>query len=195
MAIVDIQESFIDYPGKICLIIFTKSCPWNCKHCHNKHNLEMSNFQLSLEYISDYLDKSKSLINSVTISGGEPTEDPKLFDLVRIIKDKGFSIKLDTNGMHPEIVRTLLPYLSVVAMDIKETIDSYSNYHRITQCTKTDHNNVLKTIKLLSDWSLESDNHYLLFRTTLFDDKIDPDKVKDSLKSYYYDEYKVQQLS
>lgn len=193
MNIVGIQESFNDYPNHIALILFTKYCTWDCKKCHNKYNL-LETDNLSKEYINNYMEDSKPLINHIVVSGGEPTLEKEIVPFVKELKSRGYDIKLDTNGTNPEVLKELLPYLSVVAMDIKEDFKIYDRYKRICQTiTEREFENVQKSITILSNWYEESkEDRILIFRTTLFDKLIDTDTIKDRLNSYQYTDYIIQ---
>ena len=193
MNLVGIQESFNDYPDEISIIVFTKYCTWNCKNCHNKFNLLESDI-LSYDYIFDYLEESKDLIKHIVISGGECTQEEDILFFVKKLKEKGFKIKVDTNGTYPETLFQLLPYLSVVAMDIKEDFTNFERYKRICRnITEKEFKNVIKSIKLLSDWNKsDKDNHKVIFRTTMLDELIDTSRIKENLKDYAYSDYIIQ---
>ncbi|HHY91254.1 MAG TPA: anaerobic ribonucleoside-triphosphate reductase activating protein, partial [Clostridiales bacterium] len=66
-------------------------------------------------------------IDAVCISGGEPTLYEDLPEWIGRIKEKGFLIKLDTNGTKPKMLRTLLDQnlLDYVAMDVKAPWGKY----------------------------------------------------------------------
>ena len=63
------------------------------------------------------------MLDGVCITGGEPTLEPELPELIRSIKELGYLVKLDTNGTHPAIVRKLAEekLIDYVAMDIKSS--------------------------------------------------------------------------
>ena len=187
--IVGIQESMIDYPDKMCVILFTPQCSWSCTNCHNKKSLSRAK-PIPRDRVMGYLKNSKPLINHVTISGGEPTECIDLPVLVDEILKLDMSIKLDTNGTHPEVLVKLLPKLSVVAMDIKCSLTDKELYKSITNGTDSDFNNVLKSVEILSDWCKQGG--HLIFRTTLLDDRIDKEKTTESIKGYNCTQYVVQ---
>ena len=69
----------------------------------------------------------KPLLDGVVISGGEPTLQEDLINLCEHIKRWGFSIKLDTNGSRPSVIKALLQknLVDYVAMDIKTGADLY----------------------------------------------------------------------
>lgn len=193
MNLVGIQESFNDYPNEISIILFTKYCTWNCKNCHNKFNLLESDI-LSYDYIFNYLEESKELIKHVVISGGECTGEDDILPFIKKLTEKGFYVKIDTNGVHPEVLLQLLPYLSVVAMDLKEDFTDFEKYKRICRnLTKQEFNNVTESIKILSDWNKsDKNNHKVIFRTTMLDELIDTFEIKSKLKGYSYSDYVVQ---
>lgn len=193
MNFVGIQESFNDYPDEISIILFTKYCTWNCKNCHNKFNLLESDI-LSYDYIFNYLEESKSLINHVVISGGECTGEDDILFFVKRLTEKGFYVKIDSNGVNPKVLKQLLPYLSMVAMDIKEDFTNFEKYKRICRnLTKKEFESVLESIKILSDWNKsDRENHKVIFRTTMLDEFIDTEVIKDKLKKYSYSDYIIQ---
>lgn len=67
-------------------------------------------------------------IDGVVITGGEPTVHQGLSGLVTSIKKLGLSVKLDTNGYNPEVLKLLLADRAIdyVAMDIKTSWKKYS---------------------------------------------------------------------
>ncbi len=67
----------------------------------------------------------------MVVSGGEPTCVPGIDILLRELSALGLSIKLDTNGLHPETVRELLEQdlVQAVAVDVK---GPWAKYPRLT---------------------------------------------------------------
>jgi pyruvate formate lyase activating enzyme len=72
--------------------------------------------------------KRRGFIDAVVITGGEPTMQHDLIDLMIELKENGLLIKLDTNGSRPEIIRELIAERCVdyIAMDIKTSWSKYS---------------------------------------------------------------------
>ena len=64
---------------------------------------------------------------SVVVTGGEPTVHGDLLDFMKRIKDLGYSVKLDTNGYRPDVLKAAVEggYADYVAMDIKNSLSSY----------------------------------------------------------------------
>ena len=69
----------------------------------------------------DFLEKRKGILEGIVLCGGEPTINKDLPDFAAKIKKFGYSIKLDTNGSNPKMLRELInkKMIDYVAMDIK----------------------------------------------------------------------------
>ena len=61
-------------------------------------------------------------MQGVSICGGEPCMQKDILDFCVKIKEKGFLVKLDTNGSFPDVLEKLLEkkVLDYIAMDIKQ---------------------------------------------------------------------------
>ena len=118
-------NSFVDFPGNIAAIVFVGGCNLRCWYCHNAEILDTKEF-LSDDAILARI-KDNFLLDGVVISGGEPTLQPDLFEFAEKLRAIGMQVKLDTNGMRPEVVkegveRGLFDY---VAMDVKAPFEKY----------------------------------------------------------------------
>ncbi|HDD35204.1 MAG TPA: anaerobic ribonucleoside-triphosphate reductase activating protein, partial [Candidatus Desulfofervidus auxilii] len=115
------KTSLIDYPGKICSVLFLPGCNYRCPFCQNPDLIENPDKLPDIEegYILSFLKKRKGLVDGVCITGGEPTIHKELPSFIKKIKDLGFLVKLDTNGSNPEMVEHLIKnkLLDYVAMD------------------------------------------------------------------------------
>jgi pyruvate formate lyase activating enzyme len=123
------KNSFIDFPSKISCVLFTSGCNFDCPYCHNPELVRRTpaSKAIDLKEIFDFLNKRKSLLDGVVITGGEPTLHPDLFDFCREIKSLGYPIKLDTNGSRPKVLQKLLSSCLVdyIAMDVKTSFERY----------------------------------------------------------------------
>ncbi|MGC1401997.1 MAG: radical SAM protein, partial [Thermodesulfobacteriota bacterium] len=101
-----IETSFLDWPGKICAVLFLPSCNLRCPFCHN-HELVLHPELLS-PYPWDHIQKRllalRSWLDGVCVTGGEPTLHPDLPELLGQIRHLGLLVKLDTNGTRPEVL-------------------------------------------------------------------------------------------
>jgi pyruvate formate lyase activating enzyme len=124
------KNSFIDYPGKISCVLFLSGCNFSCPYCHNPdlaRGRPTGAFCPSPEEFHDFLDSRRSFLEGVVISGGEPTLQADLPEICADIKKRGYSVKLDTNGSRPQMVRRLIEegLVDYVAMDIKTDLSHY----------------------------------------------------------------------
>lgn len=121
--------SLINYPNKTAAVIFTQGCSFLCQYCHNPELVLKDKFlsNIAQEDIFAFLKKRQNQLEAVVISGGEPTLQKDLVSFIKKIKDLNFLIKLDTNGIHPKVIKKLLDdnLLDYIAMDIKAPIDKY----------------------------------------------------------------------
>ena len=116
------KMTLLDYPGKIACTVFLSGCNFRCPFCHNGELLDAGAEILMEEAeLLTFLSKRKGLLDAVCISGGEPTLQAGLPDLLRKIKELGYLTKLDTNCSRPEVLKELVGagLLDYVAMDIK----------------------------------------------------------------------------
>lgn len=155
------KTSFVDYPGKLCAVVFTPACSFDCWYCHNRHLLKNTgNLRLVSEAeVFAHLEKRKDVLEGVVITGGEPTLQRDLARFVKEVKEMGLAVKLDTNGTHPEVVEALLEkgLLDYVAMDIKAPLCKLPSIVRVP----FDQAAYRKTINLLLEGRVDYE-----FRTT-----------------------------
>ena len=122
------KMTLLDYPGKVACTVFFQGCNFRCPFCHNSGLLgKEAETEISVEELLTFLKKRVGLLDGVCITGGEPTLDPGLPDLLRQIKDLGYAVKLDTNGNRPEVMKDLADkgLIDYVAMDIKNCPERY----------------------------------------------------------------------
>jgi|SRR5690554_6874403 len=157
------KTSLIDYPGKIVSIIFTQGCNYRCPYCHNSQLIPVNNTNddyLPQDYLFSFLEERQGLIDGVSITGGEPTIQKDLVDLIVKIKSMDLLVKLDTNGSIPEVIEELInkKIIDYLAMDIKGSLKKYKQIAG----KKADKDSIKSSIKLI----LNSDLSYE-FRTTV----------------------------
>jgi len=120
------KTSLIDFPGRISSILFTLGCNLRCPFCHNWRLIaEPPDSFLSDGDAIRLLESRRRYVQAVVITGGEPTMQKDLPVFVKKIKEKGFTVKLDTNGFYPQRLERCLPYLDYVAMDVKTSCEKY----------------------------------------------------------------------
>jgi len=161
-----IPESSIDYRKKFGPVIFTSGCNLKCGFCHNPELIKQEEFdkrkmQEQISEIKNIKDKTEAgWYNGICITGGEPTLHKKLPEFIFKLKSLGLSVKLDTNGSNPEMVKKLIEnnLIDYLALDIKATPKLYN----LVTGVKFNMKKLEKTVKILSESKINFE-----FRTTL----------------------------
>lgn len=120
--------TLLDWPGKVACTVFLSRCDFRCPFCHNAELLEGPVPALMKEpELLAFLSKRRNVLDGVCITGGEPLLRPNLARLLADIKNLGYSVKLDTNGNHPERLADLWErgLVDYVAMDVKNSPERY----------------------------------------------------------------------
>ncbi|HEX3075954.1 MAG TPA: anaerobic ribonucleoside-triphosphate reductase activating protein [Lachnospiraceae bacterium] len=124
------KTTLLDYPKHLAATIFLGSCNYRCPFCHNSSLVLNPHIlpSISEKEVLDILAKRRDILEGVCITGGEPTLQKDLPDLIHAIKQLGLKVKLDTNGSNPAVVEKLLEsnQIDYIAMDIKNSIQKYA---------------------------------------------------------------------
>jgi pyruvate formate lyase activating enzyme len=126
--------TLLDYPHKVAAIIFASGCNMRCPFCYNSNLVWPEQIRLSQllekKQTLDFLARRKKYLEGVVITGGEPTLQPGLPAFCRKLKKLGYEIKLDTNGLRPEVLSKLLSakLVDYIAMDIKGPLGRYKKF-------------------------------------------------------------------
>ena len=121
--------TLLDYPGHVACTVFLSGCDFRCPYCHNYELAEgKSRPVMEEEELLAFLKKRTGLLDGVAFTGGEPCLHAGLPDLIRKVRQLGYAIKLDTNGYHPGMLKSLLAegLVDYVAMDIKNSPEKYA---------------------------------------------------------------------
>ncbi|MBS7654428.1 MAG: anaerobic ribonucleoside-triphosphate reductase activating protein [Candidatus Bathyarchaeia archaeon] len=140
------KTSLIDFPGEISSVLFTPGCNLRCPFCQNwRIVMDQKGPFLSEDDALTILESRKKFIDAVVITGGEPLiyEDAPFF--LRKLKERGFLVKLDTNGFFPERLKKSLDYVDYVAVDVKTSLEKYP----MLGAKETEMENLLETIRML----------------------------------------------
>ena len=130
--------SIHDGPG-VRTIVFLKGCPLRCKWCCNPESQEWEiqkmkvgdkvktvGKDVTVAEVMEQVEKDRiyyrrSGFGGMTLSGGECTWQPEFSEaLLKTAKENGISTAIETTA-HADIkvIRSLLPYVDTVLMDIK----------------------------------------------------------------------------
>jgi pyruvate formate lyase activating enzyme len=143
------KTSLVDYPGKLCTVIFFGGCNFLCGFCQNQ-DLVIGSGKLDsypVEEVLELLKERSSLIDSVVITGGEPTISNEIELFLKKIKEIPLLIKIDTNGSNPEIIKKFLDekLIDYAAIDVKTSPEKYS----LAAGVNTDFDVIKETINLV----------------------------------------------
>ena len=163
MKIAGIQKfSLIDFPEKLSAVLFVQGCNFRCGYCHNRELVLPEYFSSTIpeEDIFKFLQSRTGKLQGVVITGGEPTIFADLIPFIKKIKSLGFSVKLDTNGSNPEVLKEILEnnLVDYIAMDIKAPIGRYKEIIGV----EVDTEKIFKSVELIRNSDIDYE-----FRTTL----------------------------
>jgi len=163
----------LDYPQHLACIFWFSGCNMRCDFCYNSDIVFAKEGRFSFEDALDFLQTRVGLLDGVVLSGGEATS----YDLsafCKKIKEKGFLIKLDTNGTNFLHVKELLQQnlLDFIALDYKAPKEKFT---QITHSNR--YNEFSQTLDLLLESSLEFE-----VRTTLHSDLLSVEDINAIIK-------------
>lgn len=169
-----LETSFVDWPGKICSVIFFPRCNFRCGYCHNGPLVLRPETLTTVDFnaILQYLESKRGWIDGVCVTGGEPTLQECLPLVLAALRERGVAVKLDTNGSKPDVLEALFRegLVDYVAMDIKASLDPES-YCAVTRSPDI-LASVKRSIRLIIDSGITHE-----FRCTVLPRFHDPDSI------------------
>lgn len=167
------KMTLLDFPGKVACTVFLGGCDFRCPFCHNWDILDPSTPVIMEEdEFYKFLDKREGLLDGVAITGGEPLLRTGMADFIKGIRSRGFLVKLDTNGNHPDRLKELVSegLLDYVAVDVKNNKERYGETVGIPML---DISKIEETISFLLEGNVPYE-----FRTTVLRQFHDADSFK-----------------
>lgn len=154
--------TLVDYPGKCACILFTGACNFRCPFCQNGSLVlnPAGEPVIPDDEVFSFLRRRRRMLEGVVVTGGEPTINADLIPFLSRIKEIGYSVKLDTNGYLPSVLKAAVRsgYVDYVAMDIKTSLDEYS----LLSGVDTDTSRIKESIDFLLSGTVDYE-----FRTTV----------------------------
>lgn len=137
------KMSLIEWPGKICSVVFVGGCNFRCPWCYNQdlawHPEKLPD--INEQKILDYLVKNKNLLEGVMITGGEPLRSDflegqtfqGLVNFIKKVKKLDLAVGIETNGSNPGAIEYLIDnkLVDYIAMDIKAPLEQ-EKYDQLT---------------------------------------------------------------
>lgn len=161
-----------DFPGHISSTVFLGGCTFRCPYCHNADLVLRPETipSLAADYFLSYLDGRKGWLEAVCFTGGEPLLHEDIEELIRVVRERGLLVKIDTNGSFPDRLEGLLALGLVdrVAMDIKAPLERYREVTR----SNVDLERIVRCADLLRESGVKH-----TFRTTVVPGLVGKDDV------------------
>jgi len=169
-----IENTLLDWEGKLAAVVCLPGCNFRCGYCHARHLVEPlpSPDVIPLEAILLNLRRQSGWIDGMVVSGGEPTLHAGLAELIETFRGEGLPIKLDTNGSRPDVLERLLRTgaLDYVAMDVKAPLDE--RYAKVVNAPVN-----LENLRRSIDLLVHGDISYE-FRCTVCPTQLDEEEIE-----------------
>ncbi len=118
-----IENSLLEWENRLSAVLISGGCNLRCPFCHSWRYVT----QLELLPPQDQgrvfalLERQRGWIDGVVFTGGEPTLQPGLGDMMRRVREYDVKVKLHTNGTRPEVIAELLSdkLIDCLALDYK----------------------------------------------------------------------------
>lgn len=157
-----------DFVGHLSCVVWLTNCNMRCLYCYNNHIVLSHKGNYTPNDLLEFLKKRVGRLDAVVLSGGEASVH-NLEVLCTQIKTLGFKIKLDTNGLKPQMIQTLLDknLIDYCALDFKAPQEKFK---QITNTSAYD--KFLETLRLLIQYSFDFE-----VRTTVHEDLLNEDDI------------------
>ncbi len=162
-----VKTTLLDFPGKVAAAVFLPGCNLRCPYCHNPEFVDPvrypgnsdageETFNADARMFRTFIDKRSSVLGGVAFSGGEALLNPQLPKLIKIVKEKGLAVKLDTAGLLPDRLEEMIAsgMIDYIAMDLKTLPERYGELGWKGTEEKSAEVLLSRTLKLLADSGL-----------------------------------------
>ncbi|MEW6556448.1 MAG: anaerobic ribonucleoside-triphosphate reductase activating protein [Elusimicrobiota bacterium] len=185
-----LETSLLDWDGKISCVLFLSGCNFRCPWCQNRDLVlgKTANRIHITEILQKFKDR-KDWIDGFVITGGEPTINKNLKVLISEIKNNGFTVKIDTNGSKPELLKELIlnKLVDSVAMDIKTSVEQKK--YNVACGITVNLRDIIHSIDILINSKIDC-----LFRTTAVPGIVDIDDIKKISEKICGKKYTIQKF-
>ena len=141
------KTTLVNYPHRVAAAVFLPGCNLRCPYCYNgelvcasisdgpviQSSQGNANAYVPIEAVYEHIEKRKSVLRGLVISGGEALLSPVLPELILRARRAGLAVKIDTNGLLPDKVYALLHNDALcpdmLAVDIKTAPARYHELH------------------------------------------------------------------
>jgi len=115
-----------DWPGRTVLTILLQGCPWSCISCQTPELRDpFVPGTVTWHQVRDVISRSRSGLDGVVFSGGEPTRQDGLADAMEQVRALGLPVGLHTSGSYPQRFAAVLSLADRVVLEIKAPATLY----------------------------------------------------------------------
>lgn len=123
-----IDNSLVDFPGYTSAVIFTAGCNFNCEYCHDSALIPIdSGKEMTIDEIMQWANKVVPFADAFCVTGGEPTIQEELPDLLKALRTLNKKIALCTNGSNLDMIKNNSNYIDMLFVDIKGDRHDYQS--------------------------------------------------------------------
>ena len=166
-----------DYYDHLSCVVWLSGCNMRCLYCYNDNIVNSKSGKYTYNDVLTFLKKRVGLLDGVVLSGGEALMHD-LSPFCKEIKNLGFKIKLDTNGINYKGLKKLLEedLIDYIALDYK------APYYKYEQITKTNrYFDFLKSLKYLIEKKFNFE-----VRSTIHGDLLDINDINQMVNMLYF---------
>ncbi|MFW6457273.1 MAG: anaerobic ribonucleoside-triphosphate reductase activating protein [Planctomycetota bacterium] len=170
-----IENSLLEWQGKLACVVFVPDCNLRCHFCHAAHLLTSSCLETIAEkQILSYMDRKSDWLDGAVITGGEPTlHEWELMDFIKKVRDINLDVMVETNGTRPKWVERLISRrgVSAISMDVKAPLTP-RDYKNVTQ-REVEIDDIRESIRLIRESDIKHE-----FRITVVPGLIERNDVR-----------------
>jgi len=169
LGIYSVQKfSTLDFPGRLAAIIWFSGCNMRCPYCYNK-DVVFGKKRIEEDEVLNFLKKRAGLLDGVSLTGGEATLYKNLIPFSQKIKNLGFDIKLDTNGINFSVIEDMVKQqlADYIALDFKAPPEKFEKITKNRHYSKFE-----KTLDFLIEKGADFE-----VRTTVHTDLLDENDI------------------
>lgn len=172
--------TMLDYPGKLAAILFYVGCNLRCPYCYNPSAVKNEMGTMNADEVMCFLQQRTGVLDGIVFSGGECTIWGNKLELdMKTVKDMGYKVKIDTNGIrYTDVIKLIERELvDYVALDIKTSNKNpnYDLFHNTSMDYPFD--NTFRLLKWLSQHDIPFET-----RTTVHPDISDEAEISNLLE-------------
>jgi pyruvate formate lyase activating enzyme len=115
-----------DWPGRTVLTVLLQGCPWSCTTCETPDLSDpLVGGAVTWSDVRTVIARSRSGLDGVVFSGGEPTRQDGLADAMEQVRAMGLPVGLHTSGSYPQHLAAVLSLADRVVIEIKAPATLY----------------------------------------------------------------------